>query len=815
MKFTYNWLRRHLNTTASPKEIADKLTVIGLEIEDMDDKLSSLNDFIIAKVIDAQNHPNADKLKLLTVDTGKEHLQIVCGAPNARAGIFGILALPGVIIPSTGEKLKISKIRGIESNGMMCAEDELGLSNLHESIIELPDDIIASVQPGDPAIKALDKIYNLDVVFDGEITSNRADYLGVKGIALDLQASNVGNVIEEKIEKPQSEIKNPIKVNLETDLSSVFAGIYIKNVNIAPSPKWLKDLLLSVGINPINAVVDISNFICYDMNRPLHIFDADKIVDNILTVRKSKPGETISALNDKVYELSNSDIVVSSGKDSENIESIAGVIGGKRSCVTDNTKNIFIESALFNNVSIRKTSTRLGIITDSKYRFERFVSPSTVLPGLYKAANLIKEICGGQISDVIISGKIDDNRKNILYPIDHFKQRIGVDIPVDKMIDILERLGFKVDQQGDNLNLITPDHRGDLNTKYDVTEEIIRIYGYDKIPLLPVKKTDLINQNLSDFKKSISLAKKTLCANGMMEIYTMMFGNSQKQSPFVSDTELVKLLNPISSDLDCMRVSLIPNILNALKNNLAYGNSDLSMFECGYVFDGNNPGEEHLNIAGIRSGFAIPKNWLKRERLSDVFDVKSDLLSVINSLNIDVIKLRILSDADKLPSYLNPFKSGIVIYKNKTIGCFGEVHPLILKDYGIKNLPVFCFELYFSQLPEIEYNKHTTKGKFIVNNFQKIVRDLSFVLDKKIKAKELVDCIKKTNINLIKNIYIFDVYENTASFGDDRRSIALTITFQPENKTLTDSEINNIMQTIIDSVDKNLHGILLKDFVKS
>jgi len=815
MKFTYNWLKRYLDTNASPCEIADKLNVIGLEIENIVDKRSKLDGFIVAEIVEAKKHPNADSLKLLTVNTGKENLQIVCGAPNARAGIKGILALPGVIIPLNNEKLKISKIRGIESNGMMCAEDELCLSDLHDSIIELPDTI--DVKVGDPAINALEKLYNIDTIFDGEVTSNRSDYLGVEGIAFDLSAAGVGKFIKHDVEIIKPEIENPISVVInDYSLSNTFTGIYIKNVRNCESPKWLKDLLISVGINPINAIVDISNFICLDMNRPLHMFDADKIIDNVLTIRNSVSGEVMDALNGKTYTLSDSDIVVSSGKDSKSIESIAGVIGGIKSSITDNTKNVFIESALFNNISIRKTATRLNIITDSKYRFERFVSSSTVLSGLYRATKLIKDICGGTVSDIVIAGDIQDNRKNIMYPISDFKKRIGMDLPIDRMERILTDLGFIVKVQGDNFDLTTPEHRGDINTKYDITEEMIRIYGYNNISIEPVQKFGLINQNVSDLQKGISLVKRSLCSNGMMEISSMMFCDSNKQSLFLQqDKGVVNIFNPISSDLNCMRASLLPNLLNAVSNNIVYGNNNLSLFECGYVFDGNNPGDEHLSVAGIRSGNTMFKHWSKRERQYDVFDVKKDLFTVLESLNFDTKKLTITSDSNLLPKYLNQFKSGIITYKKKIIGCFGEIHPLVLKEYEIKNSSVVCFEIDFSQLPGISYNKTTTKGKFIVNNFQQISRDLSFVFDKEIKSSEIINCIKKVNNDLIKNVYIFDVYENSDSLGVDKKSIAITLNLQPIDKTLTDNEINQIMQNTIDEVKKTLNGILLKDFCKS
>ncbi|MDR2934132.1 MAG: phenylalanine--tRNA ligase subunit beta, partial [Rickettsiales bacterium] len=727
-------------------------------------------------------------------------------------------AIPGVTIPATGEKLRIGKIRGVESMGMMCAEDELKLGSNHAGIIELPADIAAQSSSGDLALPVLEKVYNLDAIFDGEITPNRGDYLGINGIAYDLAAAGLGTIINDKIDAPESEIKNPITVKISDEkLSSVFAGIYIEGVKNCESPKWLKDFLISVGLTPINAIVDISNFICYDINRPLHMFDADKIDDKILTVRTAKSDEKIATLDNKTYNLSDTDIVVASGEKAQYLESIAGVIGGIKSSISDDTENIFIESALFSAPSIRSTSSRLKIITDSKYRFERFVSPASVLQGLNLAAKLITEICGGKISDITIAGKIPENKNKIVYPIAEFEKKIGIKIDTEIMQNILTRLGCVCELQDDFLNIITPDHRGDLKEIHDITEEIIRIYGYKNIPVIPAKKRNIIKQNLTQTQKKIAMIKRSLCANGMFETYSMMFANSAKLKTFIpADKSIVYLKNAIASDADCMRASLLPNLLDAVANNHARGFSNLAMFECGSVFDGTNPGDEHINIAGVRSGKTMEKHWSKRERDYDVFDIKKDLYAVFENNGLDMSKVTIASHAKALPEYMNPFKSGSISYGKHIIGYFGEIHPNILKKFGIKNLSVMFFEVSFIDIVENkEQTSDTTKGAFIVNNLQEITRDFSFVLNENRNASDIINCVKKSNLDLIKDVRIFDVYKNEKTLGSDKKSFALTVTILPIEKTLTDIEIDNLSQNIINEVKKRLAGILLKDFVKS
>ncbi len=805
-----------MNTTATPQEIADKLTFIGLEIEEIIDRRRALEGFVVGEIIEAKKHPDADRLRVLTVDAGAgKHLQIVCGAPNARAGIKGILALPGVVIPASGEKLRAGKIRGIESQGMMCGADELSLGKVHDGIIELPADVASSVNAGDSAASALEKIYNLDTIFDGEITPNRGDYLGVNGIAYDLAAAGLGTIINDKIAAPKSEIANPIAIKIADEkLSSVFAGIYIEGVKNCASPKWLQDFLTGIGLTPINAIVDISNFICYDINRPLHMFDADKIDGKMLTVRTAKTGEKIATLDNKEYALAESDIVVASGKNSENLESIAGVIGGVKSSISDTTKNVFIESALFDSASIRRTSSRLKIITDSKYRFERFVSPASVLQGINLAAKLIAEICGGKISDVVVVGKIPENKNRIKYPIAVFEKNIGIKIDEKIMKNILENLGCAVEVQGGFLNITTPEHRGDLKEIHDITEEIIRIHGYHNIPILPAKKRDMIKQNLTPVQRQIGLIKKSLCAAGMFETYSMMFANSDKLKSFIpADKKIVYLKNPLSSGADCMRASLLPNLLDAVANNHAKGFSNLALFECGSVFDGNNPGEEHTNITGIRCGKTMQKHWSNRARDYDVFDVKKDLYVAAEANGIDANKLTVSSDEKSLPAYLNPFKSGAVLYGKNTIGFFGEIHSNILKKFGIKNLPVMSFEISLLDVVENKTQSSTTKGVFAVNNLQRITRDFAFVFDKNIFAQDVIRCVRKSAAELVTDVRIFDVYENEKTLGSDKKSVAIMINIQPVDKTLTDAGIEQISQKIVDNVKKELSGILLKDFV--
>ena len=820
MKFTYNWIKKYLNTKATPAEIADKLTLIGLEIEEMQNQEEALKDFLIGEIISAEKHPNADRLKVLKVSQGegKPVLNIVCGAPNARAGIKGVLSLPGMIIPDTGEKLKKGSIRGIESQGMMCSMRELKLGTDHDGIIEFPEEIANKISAGDKAIDALKQIYNIDTIFDGEITSNRGDYLGVNGIARDLCAAGLGEYKKQQIPEIKEELENPIKVNITNEEAcKAYTGIYIQDVKNCESPKWLKDLLISIGLKPISAIVDISNYISFDMARPLHMFDADKIKDNTLNVGYANKNSKLLALDDKEYDITNEDIVISSGNNQDKIEGLAGIIGGKDSAITEETKNIFIESALFNAIPIRKTSARLKINTDAKYRFERFVSPNSTLPGLKFAAQMVMDICGGKASKIITVGEIPTNENKIKYPIAHFEKTIGITMPTEKMIEILQNLNCKVEKDSDglHLNIITNPERGDLKEVHDITEELIRIYGYENIPILPVKKKELIRQTLTTQQKQISTIRKALCCNGLMDICSSEFASSEKTKLFISENQnLVYVSNPISSDLDCMRPTLIPNLLSAVAYNASKSMPDIAMFEIGSVFYGSNPGEEDISIAGIRSGLNIKKHWLNRSRKVDVFDIKSDLYCAFENAGFNPEKLTIIQYADKIPSFLNPNKSGVVIFGQNQIGYFGEIHPLILKQYDIKNINVVCFEFNLSKLPEIKEDKTTTKGSYIVSNLQQVSRDFSFVVDKTVCGNDLIKSIKKTS-ELIKEISIFDVYENAETYGEDKKSIAVNIVLKPSDKTLTDEEINIISDKIIQNIKTNLNGVLLKDFIRS
>ncbi len=793
MKFTIDWLKQHLDTKYNDKKIIDKLTNIGLEVESFESQLSEQDEFIIARIVNVEQHPNADRLSVCDVDIGKEEIvKVVCGAPNAKKDLISVYAPPGAIIPENQMKLSVSKIRGVTSYGMLCSESELKLSDQREGITELSSKKYNN-QIGKKYFKS-----NSPKVIDLSITPNRADCLGVRGVARDLVAAGAGKLKKFNENKIKFKGSQKIKVKIVKEKNqgcSTFGSCLIKSIKNTESPKWLKDKILSLGQKPISAIVDVTNYIMFDLNRPLHAYDADKINEGII-VRNSKKGESFEALDNRKYTLQDNMCVIS---DKTGVLGLGGIIGGTRSGTDLDTKNILLEAAYFNPKSIRKTSKLLNIDTDAKFRFERGIDPDSIEEGLVKAATLIQEICGGEVSKLDVQKSETFKKIQIRFPIALFQSITGFKVAEKEIMKILSDLGFVIKKKNNDLNLTTPSWRPDILQPIDIVEEIVRIKGYDQIKTeLPekVRKKPTLNkrQKLSHF------LKRSVASKGYYETVTWSFTDSKINQLFKENKNEVEIINPISSDLNVLRSSIFSNLIIYLKKNLDRGFKDISLFEIGPIFNGNKPGQQKTALAGLRSGKVSRHNWIEKERLVDVFDAKRDAIQSLIEAGFDQNKLYI---NDKAPSYYHPGKSGS-IYLNKNennpVVYFGEIHPNILKKIDIKTEALVCIEIYLDNIKEMSKKLKDQKNQYQYSDFQKSERDFAFVIDKNFKVQDLVNIISEVDKNLIRSVKVFDVYEGE-NIPDDKKSIALNVAIQSSEKTLNDGDLEKINQLIISTVE--------------
>ena len=793
MKFTIDWLKQHLDTKYNDKKIVDKLTNIGLEVESFESQSSQQDEFVIAKIVNAERHPNADRLSVCDVDIGeKEIVKVVCGAPNAKKDLLTIYAPPGAIIPKNKMKLSVSKIRGVTSYGMLCSESELKLSNESEGITELPSKKYNN-QIGKKYFKN-----NSSKVIDLSITPNRADCLGVRGVARDLAAAGAGKLkkYDQNKIKFKGTQKIKVKINKEKNQGcTAFGSCLIKGIKNTESPQWLKDKILALGQKPISAIVDITNYIMFDLNRPLHAYDADKINESII-VRNSKKGESFEALDNKTYTLQDNMCVIS---DQSGVLGLGGIIGGTRSGTELDTKNILLESAYFNPKSIRKTSKLLNIDTDAKFRFERGIDPNSIEEGLVKAAKLIQEICGGEISKLDLQKSEISKKISIRFPLDLFESVTGFKISVKEIIKILTDLGFIIKKKNNDLNLIAPSWRPDILQPIDIVEEIVRIKGYDQIKTeLPekVRKIPTLNKQ----QKLFHFLQRSVASKGYYEAVTWSFTDSKINQLFKENKNEVEIVNPISADLNVLRSSIFSNLIIYLKNNLDRGFKDISLFEIGPIFSGNKPGQQKIVLAGLRSGKVSRYNWIEKERLVDVFDAKRDAIQTIVESGFDQKKLYI---NDKAPSYYHPGKSGTIYLsknENNPVAFFGEIHPNILKKIDIKTEALVCIEIYLDNIKETTKKLKDQKSLYQYSDYQKSERDFAFVIDKNFKVQELVNIISEIDKSLIRSVKVFDVYEGE-KIPNNKKSIALNVTIQSSEKTLNEEDLEKVNKLIISTVE--------------
>ncbi|WP_440926602.1 phenylalanine--tRNA ligase subunit beta [Candidatus Pelagibacter sp.] len=793
MKITYDWLKDHLKTSAKEDKLLEKLTDIGLEVESIENLSEGLDLFKVAKIIKTEKHPNADRLKVCDVDVGnKEIKKVVCGAANAREGLLTVYAPPGAIIPKNKSKLVVAKIRDVTSYGMLCSESELNLSDESDGITELSSS---------KYYKNIGKSYfskaNSNLI-DLSITPNRPDCLGVRGIARDLSAAGFGNLKPEKDKKIKSNKKQTLKVKITKEKSQgclSFGSCLITNVKNTESPQWLKDKLISIGQKPISAIVDITNYIMIDINRPMHAYDADKI-DKGIIVRNSKSGEEFTALDNKNYKLDDGMCVIS---DNKGVLGLGGIIGGTRSGTELDTKNVLLESAYFDPRSIRKTAKNLNIDTDAKFRFERGIDQLSIENGLNKAAILIKEICGGEISKIDIQKIESYKNKVIKFEPKTFEKITGFKISTKEMINILEKLGFKLKKEKKFFKLSVPSWRPDIVQEIDIVEELVRISGYEKIKIEnPIKERS--KNTLNPTQKLFHFLQRAVASKGYLEAITWSFSDSKYNDHFKEGNKEIKIVNPISSELGVLRNSIFSNLVMYMSKNLDRGIKDLSIFEIGPIFYGPQPGAQNTVVCGLSAGKKSRLSWIEKERNVDVFDIKRDVTQTLVEAGYDSEKFYI---DDESPSYYHPGKSGRIFLnkgKDNVAAYFGEIHPNIIKTLDIKTDSLVGFEIFLDNLKLPKKPLKDQKTKYSVSDFQKSERDFAFIVDRKIKVQDLISVISSIDKNLISNIKVFDVYEGE-NIPENQKSIAISVTIQSSEKTLTDNDLEKINNLIIETVE--------------
>jgi phenylalanyl-tRNA synthetase beta chain len=800
MKFTFGWLKEHLDTDHSLGEVADKLTMIGLEVERIEDNAKLLAPFIIARVAEAKQHPNADRLRVCMVDTGTgDPIQVVCGAPNARTGMKSVFVPPGAFIPGKNTTLAVGTIRGVESRGMLVSEFELQLSDNHEGIIDLSDD--APVGANYAQWAGLD-----DPVLEINLTPNRADCTGVHGVARDLAAADMGKFKDSGIKAIKGEFPCPVSVTIEApDLCSAFALRLVRGVKNGPSPDWLQKRLIAIGLRPINELVDITNFITYDRGRPLHVFDAAKVRGH-LVVRHAAAGEKLLALDGKTYALDETMCLIA---DEHGVESLSGIMGGEKTGCSEATTDVLIESALWNPINIAQTGRKLGISSDARYRFERGVDPAFMLPGLELATKMVLDLCGGAASQVTVAGSVDAPERVIDFPLSELKRLAGLTVPLLETRRVLERLGFFVAGQGERVKIAVPSWRADVQNKADVVEEVVRIVGVDRVPPTPFDRGEAPRKPvLTPIQVRTRKAKRALAARNLVEAVTWSFIAKSQAELFGGGKPELSLANPIAAELSDMRPSLIAGLVAAAQKNADRGFPDVGLFEVGQVFRGDAPQDQFTAAAGVRRSLAKPsgigRHWSKRDGDVDAFNAKADALAALVAAGAPPQALQVMPGG---PSWFHPGRSGTIqIGPQNVLGHFGELHPSTLEALDAKG-PLVAFEVILERIPEAKAKTTRAKPALELSQFQPLDRDFAFVVERKIKAADIVRAAQSADRKLIAGVNVFDVYKGPG-IEPGKKSIAIAVTIQPRERTMTDEEIEALAAKIVAEVGKRTGGVL-------
>lgn len=797
MKFTLSWLKQHLDTTASVDEITYALTDLGLEVEGVEDRGAKLADFTIGKVVSAEKHPDADRLRVCQVDTDEGMKQIICGAPNAREGITVVVAKPGVYVPGIDTTIGVGKIRGIESFGMMASEREMELSEEHDGIIELPsgdvgDRFVDWLAENDPA--------KVDPVIEIAITPNRPDALGVRGIARDLAARGVGALKPASEPSLEGAFPCPISVTIDNDTLDqcpVFFGRMIRGVKNGPSPQWMQDRLRAIGLRPISFLVDVTNYFTYDRNRPLHVFDADKVAGGTLRVHRAQGGETLEALDEKTYGFDPEMTLIS---DADGVESIGGVMGGLRSGCTEETVNVFVEAAYFDPVRTAYTGRALRINSDARYRFERGVDPAFTPVGLDLACEMIVEYAGGEVSSRVQAGAIPDTARAYRLNAARVQSLVGMDIPESEQRQTLTALGFRLD--GDMAHV--PSWRPDVMGEADLVEEVARIASLTKLQGKPLPRVTngVPKPVMTPMQRRLQAARRTTAALGYNECVTYTFIDQASAALFRGGDDATKLENPISSDMSHMRPALLPGLLQAAARNQARGFMDLALFEVGPAFHGGEPGEEHLLVSGLLVGRTGPKDVHGASRPVDPFDVKADAEAVLAAMGAPA-KVQILRGAS---DWWHPGRHGMIcLGPKKVLGIYGELHPRVLDAMDIKG-PAMAFTLWPEEVP-LPRKSGANRGALEISDLQAVERDFAFVVDAGVEALTLVNAAAGADKALIEDVRVFDEFIG-GSLGEGKKSLAITVRLQPREATLKDADIEAVAQKVIDKVTKATGGSL-------
>ncbi len=797
MEFTLSWLKEHLDTTASLADVRDALTMLGLEVESITNPAESLKGFVVGDGVGAIQHPNADRLRVCKVDTGTGTIQVVCGAPNARTGMKGIFAPSGSYIPGTGITLKASKIRGEESNGMLCSSRELQLGDDHSGIIDLPE----SATTGQPAAEALGLD---DAVIEIKVTPNRGDCLGVHGIARDLAASGLGTLKPPKADRIKGGYASPIKWThgyeaMPDSPCPIVVGRHFRGIKNGPSPDWLQRRLKAIGLRPISILVDITNLVTFDLNRPLHVFDAKKLSGD-LVMRQAREGEQILALDGKTYTLDPSISVIA---DSKGVHGIGGIMGGEDTGVRDDTTEVFLEAAYFQPIGIAASGRKLGILSDARYRNERGIDPESCQWGAEVATRLILDLCGGEASEIVSSGIMPAWQRSFDLRTDRVKMLTGIDVPAADTAAILGKLGFAVSGSGP-WTAAVPSWRPDIVGEADLVEEVTRVFGFDKIPTTSLPQLSPTSKPVRDWlQRRVPQARRALGARGMNEAVTWSFLPLKQAERFGGGGDELRLLNSIASELDTMRPSILPNLIEAATRNEARGLSDPALFEVGPQYKDATPTGQRTVAAGLRHNMAVPRNWAGPARTVDAFDAKADALAVLAGIGAPVDNMSAQPGA---PDWYHPGRSGAIKLGDRVMAHFGELHPEIAAAADLKG-PVAAFEVFLDAPPPPKAKATKARPKLVLSAFQPVERDFAFLVDAAIEADKIVRAARNADKVLIAGARAFDLYAGKG-VPEGKKSIAIAVILQPVERTLTDAEIEAVSAKIVAAVTKATGAVL-------
>ncbi len=811
MKFTLSWLKDHLDTDADLNTISDTLTVTGLEVEGIEDPAELYAPFVIAHVLSAEKHPDADKLQVLSVDFGGDKpLQVVCGAPNARAGMKGCFAPIGTTMPKADPSeddftLKPTKIRGVESFGMMCSERELLLSDDHKGVIDLDTD----AAPGTP----FSEVAGLnDPIIEIAITPNRPDALGVRGIARDLAAAGLGTLKKDTVQAVAGTGACPQDIALKFSekgayICPVFAGRVIRDVKNCASPEWLQKRLKAVGLRPINALVDITNYSAYDRGRPLHVYDADKL-KGVIHARLAKAGEKLVALNDETYDMDEAICVIA---DDNGVLGMGGIVGGVETGCTEETTNVFIESAWFDPIHIAMTGRKLQLSTDARYRFERGVDPLSVKSGLDQATQMALEICGGTATEITMAGEEPVRGLVIDFPAAKEVRRLtGKDVGEDEVVRILSDLGFGCTAKDNGIYAVdVPSWRPDINGSADLVEEVVRIIGIDSIaPVALPRQNGVARAVLTHSQKQQRKARHIQASRGLVEAITWSFIPKTQAQLFGGGSDALELSNPISVEMSNMRPSLLPGILSAAKRNKDRGYNDVALFEMGNIYHSDQPDGQSSATVALRMGTAkmtgAGRFWDGQLQNVDLFDAKADAFAILSALGSNVDNMQVTRD---VPEWFHPGRAGAIKLGPKIVlGYFGELHPKITKAFGLSGA-IVASELFLSNLPQPKKKPMRSRPALDITDLQSITKDFAFIVDKDIAAGDVIKAAGAADKKLIAKVALFDIFEGD-SIGADKKSLAIEVTLQPKTKTLTDKDIEAVMGKVIAAVEKKTGGEL-------